>query len=157
MAYPNQQFKNKKCKLCSTEYIPKIANSKFCGRTCKKRADGNARNLKYNTDVEYRKKRRSLAKFQGNNYRKIARKYIDEIKNISFCALCGESHFAYLSFHHLNKSTKRDNFHGLLTNRVSMKIIKEEISKCIILYENCHRKYHYAEKQIKRIAVRATP
>ena len=58
------------------------------------------------------------------------------------CGECGEDHFACLEFHHVSsrEMSVRDAFMW------SEKRFKEELSKCIVLCANCHRKKHYEEK-----------
>lgn len=65
---------------------------------------------------------------------------IREIKIKNPCLFCGESEPCCLDFHHL-----RDKEH-LVSKMVhecrKWKAIEKEISKCILLCSNCHRKIH---------------
>lgn len=56
------------------------------------------------------------------------------------CAICKEDHPACLEFHHLDPSQKDYNISELVGR--SMKLIKEEADKCVVLCSNCHRKLH---------------
>ena len=56
------------------------------------------------------------------------------------CLICGEKETCCLDFHHIDPSKKV--FNVSLRNRVSNEKLEEELSKCIILCANCHRKVH---------------
>jgi len=60
------------------------------------------------------------------------------------CAKCGEKRFYVLDFHHLNKEDKNDYINHLRT--CSLETLSQEIDKCIVLCSNCHREFHYLEK-----------
>ncbi len=62
---------------------------------------------------------------------------IEEAKQ-SGCALCNEKDSSCLDFHHLgDKDRTISQMRGMNDDRV-----KAEISKCVILCSNCHRKLH---------------
>lgn len=65
-----------------------------------------------------------------------------EFKKTLKCSRCEETHPACLQFHHLDPNTK-DGDISVMMRRVSLKKLKEEIEKCIILCANCHVKEHY--------------
>lgn len=58
------------------------------------------------------------------------------------CALCGEDEPCCLSAHHLDPTAKDFNIAQGARMNVSVKKFKEELSKCVCLCENCHRKVH---------------
>lgn len=64
--------------------------------------------------------------------------YANSIKSIG-CNICDEKEISCMDFHHLRD--KDDNIATIL-RRGSLKKLKEEISKCIVLCANCHRKVH---------------
>ena len=72
-------------------------------------------------------------------YRKEIREYIVSLKDESCCLLCNEDEPCCLSFHHLRD--KKFKIADLSTG-YSLQSFKEEIAKCVILCENCHRKVH---------------
>ena len=72
---------------------------------------------------------------------RLARKFIYEIKLKSVCR-CGECHPACLDFHHKDEHKKQYQISYMARDLCSIKRIKLEIAKCIILCANCHRKYH---------------
>lgn len=64
------------------------------------------------------------------------------------CIRCGEKHPSCLDFHH--RAGKVDKLGNLGTiRRFSVERILAEITKCDVLCANCHRKYHYDERQDK--------
>lgn len=62
------------------------------------------------------------------------------------CAECPESHPAALDFHHKDKTLKNFSISQASSQGISKERILEEISKCIVLCANCHRKLHWDEK-----------
>jgi hypothetical protein len=71
------------------------------------------------------------------------RKKIDEyIASLSLsCCVCGEAEPVCLDFHHLDPREKEYNV-ASMKNKCSVEKIKKEISKCISICANCHRKFH---------------
>ena len=65
------------------------------------------------------------------------------------CIRCGENHIACLEFHHIDKSEKEFNISEL--HRYTLKKIKEEMQKCIVLCSNCHKKEHWDNNKIKNL------
>jgi len=69
------------------------------------------------------------------------------------CARCGETHPATLSFHHPDEDGRRASRHKkaniaemvVLAGKYTDEEFFEEISKCIVLCENCHRKLHWEQ------------
>jgi hypothetical protein len=82
--------------------------------------------------VALRKKKRELK-------RKRARDFIRKMKS-SGCSKCGFQNVLALQFHHLNPKTKKFNIANFRT--YSLKRIKEEIDKCVVLCANCHLILH---------------
>ena len=64
--------------------------------------------------------------------------FIDYLKNKQ--CKCGESDSRCLEFHHIED--KRFTVGYLITSGHSLDFLKEEISRCVILCVNCHRKIH---------------
>ncbi len=59
------------------------------------------------------------------------------------CNICDEKHPACLDFHHSNSKEKDGTVANMITEGYSIKTIKKEIEKCIVLCKNCHAKKHY--------------
>lgn len=66
------------------------------------------------------------------------------------CKKCGEKHFAALSFHHRDPSQKSHDVSRLIQKVVNWEVIKEEIDKCDLLCENCHRKLHFDQERFDK-------
>jgi len=62
------------------------------------------------------------------------------------CLRCDENHPSCLSFHHRDPNTKEDIVSNMVCEAWSEKRILEEIAKCDVLCENCHRKLHWHAK-----------
>ena len=86
--------------------------------------------------TKYGAKARERHKIRWNDNRQ---KLLEFKKN--GCARCDETHIACLDFHHSDSDTKEFVIASAL-NR-PWKDIEAEISKCIILCANCHRKEHH--------------
>lgn len=59
------------------------------------------------------------------------------------CERCNEMHPAALDFHHLNKKTKEITLGKVAEAGWSKERILKEITKCIVICSNCHRKEHW--------------
>jgi hypothetical protein len=63
------------------------------------------------------------------------------------CVDCGQNHPATLEFHHLDPSQKEVNISRLIATSSSLRRLKEEMAKCVVLCANCHRIRHWNERQ----------
>lgn len=70
-------------------------------------------------------------------------KLFEELKKQMHCEKCGETRHYVLDFHHKDPATKTSTVSDL--KHRSLKSLKEEIEKCIVLCANCHREVHYLE------------
>jgi Fe-S-cluster-containing dehydrogenase component len=66
---------------------------------------------------------------------------IEDYKRCMACRVCREKEPACLDFHHTDPAEKDFTVSEAL-HKFSLKRIMAEISKCIVLCANCHRKYH---------------
>jgi hypothetical protein len=62
------------------------------------------------------------------------------------CLDCGENHPATLDFHHTGDEKKLYGVSAMAYQGFSLDKVKHEISKCIVLCSNCHRKHHWNER-----------
>lgn len=62
------------------------------------------------------------------------------------CVKCNESRFYLLDFHH-NNNDKEFNIGTEAWRTLNINKIKKEVEKCIILCSNCHREFHFLEKE----------
>lgn len=79
---------------------------------------------------------------EKERYRK-KKQYTESLKG--FCLKCGESRPYVLDFHHKDKAEK--DFTIGKIKKDSLKILKEEIDKCVVLCSNCHREFHHLERE----------
>lgn len=70
-----------------------------------------------------------------NKLRQRNSRFIQRVKRRMKCKKCGMNNPICLTFHHPNKD-KFDNVSNLRTR--SIRRIKEEIRKCVVLCANCH-------------------
>lgn len=72
---------------------------------------------------------------------------VEQIKSNLSCKKCGDNRFYVLDFHHIDPTKKENGIAQMLRNNTSWEKIEEEIKKCIPLCANCHREFHYLEKE----------
>jgi hypothetical protein len=69
-----------------------------------------------------------------------------EFKATLSCIECGVDHPAVLDFHHIDPEMKNASVNMLIKAR-SYIAAMEEVQQCLVLCANCHRVYHYNERQ----------
>jgi predicted HNH restriction endonuclease len=135
---------SKLCKSCNTE---KPLTIEFWHKS-KRKKDGWEYNCKECV------KKRTLANYYANKekWNKTTRKNkakqrqrINEYKDTLSCSKCNESRNWLLDFHHPDPNEKE--FQISQGERYGWEKVKKEIDKCIPLCSNCHRDFHYQEKQ----------
>lgn len=98
-------------------------------------------NLSYDMQYYYaNKNRQEYLKDKAREITKRNREYVDKVKKNNSCKNCGESCSAVLDFHHADE--KHDDVSSLVSSEYSLERIKDEISKCVLICSNCHRKHH---------------
>jgi hypothetical protein len=80
---------------------------------------------------------------RSNSGRMDRRNWLTEYKKDKECSICGENNPVCLDFHHIVAKEKKYNISNMVIGGYSIKKILKEISKCIILCSNCHRKQHH--------------
>jgi hypothetical protein len=68
--------------------------------------------------------------------------FFDQYKENKGCKFCGETCSICLDFHHKDPTQKDRNVSRMKNSSHSIKAIKKEIHKCIVVCSNCHRKLH---------------
>jgi hypothetical protein len=106
----------------------------YC-KTCKREFDRKI----YHDDKHDRKKK---IRQRANNTNKEVKEFYKEYKKKSKCSICGDDRWYVLDFHH--KDNKK-NLISILARRGSLRLLKEELEKCIPVCANCHREIHYNE------------
>jgi hypothetical protein len=92
-----------------------------------------------NCHLKFHKKDDNYVNLNPRVNRNIA--FVWDYKSMSSCAVCALKDTECLQFHHIKD--KRDVIGNLCHKKCSIKVILEEIMKCILLCGNCHRKEHY--------------
>lgn len=64
----------------------------------------------------------------------------------SGCEKCGETRSYVLDFHHSNPEEKENTIAHMIKSSSYEKLLLE-LEKCHILCANCHREFHYLEKE----------
>jgi hypothetical protein len=87
-----------------------------------------------------------------NKWRESSKKHSEKYNKLILewksqgCQKCGETRPHTIDAHHINPKEK--NFMVGTVMR-GIEITKEELKKCIPLCSNCHRDFHYLEKQTR--------
>lgn len=75
--------------------------------------------------------------------RELNKKFVKRVKSLAKCKLCGYSKSSSaLEFHHKDETQKDYEISRLQSGGWSIKKIKQEMRKCVILCANCHREVH---------------
>jgi len=74
--------------------------------------------------------------------KKEAVKFLVECKIGKTCPYCGEDDPACFDFHHCDPNSKKFEICDGARRGLSIKTLKVEIEKCVMLCSNCHRKHH---------------
>ena len=75
---------------------------------------------------------------------------IREVKKQLSCVKCGYNKCVEaLDFHHVNPQEKENTVARMIANSYGIEKAYEEIEKCIVLCANCHREFHFLEKEEK--------
>lgn len=95
--------------------------------------------------------RRSECKECHNNFMrqryKDKKDKVSDLKASLGCVKCGDKRPYVLDFHHKDPSIKEDTVARMLSNAYALERVMEEIEKCVCLCANCHREFHYLEKE----------
>ena len=95
----------------------------------------------------YYKKNTAKRKQHKARYEKRNKEFIQRYKKQCKCAKCGLANKPYLlEFHHIDPTIKYKSVTDLQFNAYSMKLIKDEIRKCVMICRNCHMEFHHLER-----------
>lgn len=122
-----------------------MENTKICSKCGKEKPLSDYH--KNGFDSHGNQKYRGYCKVCANNiekarYRK-KKQFIESLKES--CIKCGETRPYVLDFHHMDKNQK--DFTIGQIKKGSLEILKSEIEKCVVLCSNCHREFHYLERE----------
>ena len=90
----------------------------------------------YASGESVKQKKRSIANA------KLLRERFQKWKSQQQCQVCGEDSPECLDLHHIDPSQKDDVISRVIANTGSWKRVEEELSKCVVVCSNCHRKIH---------------
>ena len=102
---------------------------------------------RYQTDPEYRERHKTLVVARKKKVQIERRILIEEFKS-GGCRICNESEICCLVAHHLDPQAKDFNLSEASKHGFSTKRVVDELSKCVCLCENCHRKVHAGKLQL---------
>lgn len=89
------------------------------------------------------KKLKEWCKKNDKEKRTKRRTFLNRYKFLCGCRLCGyKKSSSALEFHHKDEALKEHALSKMVDNKLSLKTIKEEARKCVILCANCHREVH---------------
>jgi hypothetical protein len=80
--------------------------------------------------------------------RREIKQWYHEHKSTLSCSRCSEDHKDCLEFHHPDPSQKKLDPAQMVGQSYSIKRIKTEMKKCVVLCANCHRKEHANLREI---------
>lgn len=101
----------------------------------------------YKSDYVGKKEAYKLRKYE--NVKRL-KKEVNDLKSKTGCQCCSERELCCLDFHHIEPALKIDVI-SYFVNAGSRKKLFLEISKCIIVCANCHRKIHAGKIDISKL------
>ena len=133
----SRDYKNRRvCLTCQRE------------RMRRKREQPKRRTLETQKMRDWRTAHSERDKLNWRNNRLRKRQWINEYKASHPCKRCGESELCCLDFHHRDPSEKEIVI-AVAIARYSLERIQMEVAKCDVLCSNCHRKFHFQQRQQK--------
>ena len=95
--------------------------------------------------ISYQKHKKEITR-KNRERRKDLQLWAESFK--TKCERCPESHPGCLDFHHKDDNKEHGVAYFINKMHVEKEEILREISKCIVLCSNCHRKLHWNERQM---------
>ena len=88
--------------------------------------------------------KKCVRKAQNEKYH-CHQKWLNDFKQTHPCVKCGCDKFYLIDFHHINPKEKD---YSISDNpNASIETILKELEKCVSLCANCHREFHYLERE----------
>lgn len=127
------------CSVCGeekplTEFNFRNKSKRIYNNQCKLCQNKRRREL-YN--LIYKERYKDRLKENKLKHKQLIKNTIEQLKSCG-CVFCGEKDTCCLDFHHL----KDKEFTISHKEDISLNKLLEEISKCIVVCANCHRKIH---------------
>ena len=135
-------MKTQKCSSCKQEHP---ATLEYFGKHKVRGLDTYCNDCRHKKTREYYYNNTKKMKSQSVEWKRIQRERINELKNSLSCLKCRENRNHLLDFHHVDPNQK--DFQISQGERYGWERVKQEIDKCIVLCSNCHRDFHYQEKE----------
>ena len=146
-------------KFGNLDYFPYLCKMKKCGKCGETKARSEFHKHPTKKDglqsmcKECRKEyirahyQKNRGKYVGGNKdrRQRNREFVRDQKESGECLRCGEKRWYVLDYHHVDG--KEESIQVIAHRGHSIKKIKEEIEKCVLLCANCHREVHYEMRQ----------
>jgi len=112
----------------------------------------NRARIRARENKRYEENKDKLSKQRKDRYQKLKKEFLLTYKIGKSCDLCGsKKHPEILQFHHKDRKGKSFTIGNIkITERYSpkkLKLIQEEIKKCILLCPNCHAVLHLKERR----------
>ena len=92
-------------------------------------------------------KNKSSEKAHVQKRKKEIKAWFQRYKEGLSCSKCGENHPAIIDFHH-KYGKKEGGISKMVADGYSIVRIEKELSKCIVLCSNCHRKIHFKNNKL---------
>ena len=140
-------METQKCSICKKQFP---ATLEYFGKHGTRGLDTYCKDCRHERTRQYYYNNKEKMKSQSRTWKKIQRQKINEYKNSLNCLKCGESRNWLLDFHH--KDPNQKDFQISQGEGYGWEKVKKEIEKCIPLCSNCHRDFHYQEKE-KQITI----
>lgn len=134
--YISPKSQKRSCRICAAARVSNIRNANLEHNRAKDREHMR----------EWRAANKERDRRNWTDLRRRKKEWLDAQKTA--CTVCGESDIACIDFHH-NASTKKDANLSEAVAHWSISRLQTEITKCMMLCSNCHRKLHAIERANK--------
>jgi len=135
-------MKTQKCSICKEEHP---ATLEYFGKHGTRGLDTYCSPCRHKKTRDYYHSHKEKMKSQSTEWKRVQRQKINELKDTLYCLKCNESRNHLLDFHHIDPIQK--DFQISQGEAYGWEKVKQEIDKCVVLCSNCHRDFHYQEKQ----------
>lgn len=128
------------CVVCNKLLTNK--QKKFCSKSCK--------NADYQNRVRKEYKEKTGMSLQSKKGVELKLMLINEMGGC--CMKCGyDKNISALEFHHIDSSNKVFTLDTRNLSNRNIKIIRNELSKCVLLCSNCHQETHNPHLNIENL------
>lgn len=127
----------RECAYCGAEFTSVHKVQRYCTKKCSDRFRNRKRRRKQGIVPieEYREKQKPTSK-------KVKLEYLAQLKREGSCADCPESDPVVLDFHHIRGVKVARLARMAKESEYTIDDLKQEVSKCVLVCANCHRRRH---------------